>query len=250
MYYSLIAGVCVILASILGSILGLLFRTVTPKINGAILGYAAGIMLAAAFLGLLPSGFVRTDPPGILCGVLGVLGGAFFISLMDKFLPHLHFDNGVLRESEAKGRGKNKILLLVLAIAIHNIPEGLATGIAFSGGMTDAAFLVAISMAIQKVPEGLIVIIPLLSLGASRAKALRIACLVSLMMLPGLLLGMLAGTLPLLLSSFFYAFTFGAIIYVISDEIIPESHEHGFQRHATFSLLFGILTVMLIEVLL
>ncbi len=126
------------------------------------------------------------------------------------------------------------MLLLVIAIDIHNLPEGL----------------VALSMVIQKIPEGLIVMMPLLKLGMKRGRAFGLCCVVALMMLPGLVLGMLLGTLPGMLVSFFYAFTFGAIVYVISDEVIPESHEHGYQRHATFALIGGILSVMLLDLML
>lgn len=251
--YGFIAGLFVILASIVGSLSGLIFKKITHKINDTILGFAAGVMLAAAFIGLLPQAFESKGLIGIGIGVVGVIVGAIFISGIDKFVPHVHIDagNGSLVESESKSLGKtNKVVLLIIAIAIHNIPEGLATGIAFSGGMTDNAKLIAVSMLIQKIPEGLIVMVPLLAMGMKKSKAIGISVIVGLMMLPGLIVGILLGTLPPMLISFFSAFTFGAIIYVISDEIIPESHEHGFQRSATFALIVGILAVMVIQVLL
>lgn len=246
MVYGLIAGMCVILASVFGSALGLIFKKISHKLNDTILGFAAGVMLAAAFLGLLPTALEGGGFLKILLAIAGVLIGALFISLIDRFVPHIHFDNGQMKQSETKST-KNRTLLLIIAIAIHNIPEGLATGIVFGNGITDSALLVATSMIIQKIPEGLIVIVPLLGLGMSKAKAFRIALIVSAMMIPGVVIGTVLGSLPVLLTAFFYAFTFGAIIYVISDEIIPESHEHGFQRAATFALLVGVLTVAVIE---
>ena len=102
-------------------------------------------------------------------------------------------------------------------------------------------------MIIQKIPEGLIVIVPLLGLGMKKSKAFMISALIAFMMLPGIILGVLLGALPVLLTSFFYAVTFGAIVYVVSDEIIPESHEHGNERAATFSLIAGILMVVLMQ---
>ncbi len=249
MIYGLIAGAAVITASILGSAVGLVFKRISHRFNDIILGFAAGVMLAAAFLGLLPTAF---SEQGIMIAiaVVGVLCGAFFISLLDRFVPHIHFDNGQLKESQAASRSKshgNKALLLIIAIAIHNIPEGLATGIVFGDGVTDSALLVAISMVIQKIPEGLIVIIPLLNMGMGKAKAFGFSLVVASMMLPGVLIGILLGGLPSGLTSFFYAFTFGAIVYVISDEIIPESHEHGYQKAATFSLIVGVLTVTVMQ---
>ena len=102
-------------------------------------------------------------------------------------------------------------------------------------------------MIVQKIPEGLIVAVPLLGMGMKRLKAFKISLLIAFMMLPGIVAGVLLGALPTLLSSFFYAFTFGAIVYVVSDEIIPESHEHGYQRAATFSLITGVIVVVLMQ---
>ncbi len=246
MVYGLTAGMCVVLASVFGSSIGLIFKKISHKLNDTILGFAAGVMLAAAFLGLLPTAFGNGGIITISLAIIGVVTGAAFISMVDRFVPHIHFDNGEMKESEAKSNG-NRTLLLVIAIAIHNIPEGLATGIVFGNGITDSALLVAISMVIQKIPEGLIVIVPLLGMGLSKAKAFRISLVVSAMMLPGVIIGIILGSLPALLTSFFYAFTFGAIVYVISDEIIPESHEHGHQRAATFALIVGVLTVAVMQ---
>lgn len=247
MIYGLIAGGCVIFASIFGSSLGLMFKKISHRLNDTILGFAAGVMLAAAFLGLLPTAFDGQGVWGMLLAVAGVVCGALFISLIDRFVPHIHFDNGEMKESEAKNAAASRTLLLIIAIAIHNIPEGLATGIVFGNGVTDSAVLVAVSMVIQKIPEGLIVIVPLLGMGMSKGKAFRISLIVSAMMLPGVLIGIALGSLPALLTAFFYAFTFGAIVYVISDEIIPESHEHGHQRAATFALIAGVLTVAVMQ---
>lgn len=233
------------LASMAGSLLGLLIKKISHRLNDTILGFAAGVMITAAFLGLLPTAFAGTEIFNTFLASAGVLLGAMFISVIDRFVPHLHLDNCDVKASETKSSA-NRTLLLIIAIAIHNIPEGLATGIVFSDGITESARLVAISMFIQKIPEGLILIVPLLSLGMSKIKALQFSVLAALMMLPGIILGVILGSLPHTLTAFFYAFTFGAIIYVVSHEIIPESHEHGHERAATFALLIGILTVVVI----
>lgn len=245
--YGIIAGCFVMLASIAGSLLGLAFKKITHRLNDMILGFASGVMLTAAFLGLLPTVFQNLTPVSAAAGSVGVFSGAILISVIDKFVPHIHFDSGHLKESEACGHGNSRTLLLVIAIAMHNIPEGLATGIVFSEGLTDNALMVMLSMIIQKIPEGLIVAVPLLGMGMKKGRALAVSLLIAFMMLPGVVIGVLLGTLPPLLTSFFYAFTFGAIVYVVSDEIIPESHEHGHQRAATFSLLAGTILVVLIQ---
>lgn len=244
--FGIIAGFFVIFASITGSVMGLVLKKITHKMNDMVLGFASGVMLTAGFLGLLPVAFGDGGLLYILAGVGGVLLGAILISMADKFLPHIHFENGHLSQSETAGSG-NRTLLLVIAIAIHNIPEGLATGIVFSEGITHNALLVALSMIIQKIPEGLIVTVPLLAMGMKKWKAFQLSLIIAAMMLPGVVAGVLLGSLPPLLSAFFHAFTFGAIIYVVSDEIIPESHQHGFQRAATFSLIFGVLLVIIFQ---
>ncbi len=245
--YGIIAGLFVILASILGSLLGLVFKKITHRTNDMILGFASGVMLTAAFLGLLPTVFQTFSTLHLIIGIAGIFAGALLISFIDKFVPHIHFDSGHMKESETKSKGSSRVLLLVIAIAIHNIPEGLATGIVFSEGITHNAVMVAVSMIIQKIPEGLIVAVPLLGMGLKKTKVFKLSFIIALMMLPGIIIGVALGTLPHLLTAFFYAFTFGAIVYVVSDEIIPESHEHGYQRAATFALLTGIVLVTLMQ---
>lgn len=244
--YGIIAGIFVILAGVTGSLLGLIFKKVSHRMNDMILGFASGVMITAAFLGLLPTAFEPFSLKTAVIGSLGILAGAMLISYIDKVVPHIHFDGGHMRGEHGEG-SSSRILLLVVAIAIHNIPEGLATGIVFSDGITESALLVAFSMIIQKIPEGLIVIVPLLGLGMKKSKAFGLSVLIAFMMLPGIVIGVLLGALPALLTSFFYALTFGAIVYVVSDEIIPESHEHGNERAATFSMLAGVLMVVLMQ---
>lgn len=244
--YGIIAGVCVILAGVFGSMLGLVFKKISHRTNDMILGFASGVMLTAAFLGLLPTAFEPFSVKTAVIGAAGIFAGALLISFIDKFVPHIHFDGGHMRGEHGEG-ASSRVILLIIAIAIHNIPEGLATGIVFSEGITESALLVAMSMIIQKIPEGLIVIVPLLGMGMKKSRALGLSSLIAFMMLPGIIIGVLLGALPPLLTSFFYAMTFGAIVYVVSDEIIPESHEHNNERAATFALLTGVLMVVLMQ---
>ncbi|MEG0230092.1 MAG: ZIP family metal transporter, partial [Oscillospiraceae bacterium] len=173
-YYGILAGICVMLASVFGSVIGICIKNITHRINDMILGFAAGVMLTAAFVGLLPYAFEQKTFLGIAIGVIGILTGSIFMSMVDKFVPHIHFENDNIRQSEAKSKSMGKVLLLVIAIAIHNIPEGLATGIAFSNGFTKNALLMAISMIIQKIPEGLIVAVPLLAIVMKKTKSFAI----------------------------------------------------------------------------
>lgn len=241
-----IGGFCLIFSSIFGSGLGLIFKKISHKTNDIFLGFAAGIMFTAAFIGLLPNVFEKSFIT-ILLGILGVFLGGGLISLIDKFTPHLHFHDNEWTE-EGGHSNKSKILLICIAIAIHNIPEGLATGISYANGM-DNGIVMTISMILQKIPEGLIVVLPLLAVGMSKGKAFLYSVLIAFMMLPGLILGIIFGSMPQMLVGFFNAFTFGAIIYVICDEVIPTSHEHGFEKLSSFSVLFGIIAATLVELL-
>lgn len=250
MLYSLLGGLATIMCSVLGSVSGVFIKKISHKTNDMLLGYAAGVMLAAAFVGLLPDAFGGGSAGEILVGTAGILAGAVCLSLADRFIPHSHFNGDEFSDSAAKSKhNASRVLLLVIAIAIHNIPEGLATGMALTGGITKEGLTVLFSMMLQKVPEGLIVSLPLISLGMKKSKALLCSVGVAMMMLPGVLFGILFGMLPQLLSVFFTAFTFGTIVYVISDEVIPESHANGHQKAATFSLLGGILRVSMINFL-
>lgn len=252
MLYGLIAGLLVILSSIFGSTLGLIFKKISHRTNDALLGFAAGVMLSAAFLGLLPNAFLEDNTIALnMFSIVGIFVGAAFISVIDKFTPHIHLHNDgeEMAQDNQENKGYSKILLLIIAIAIHNIPEGLATGLSFANGLTKEGYVIALSMIIQKIPEGLIVAVPLLSSGVSRKKTFLTSLVVALMMLPGVIVGILLGTLPPVLYMFFNAFTFGAITYVVSDEIIPESHEHGYEKYATFALIFGVVMVSLINMI-
>ena len=182
MLYGLLAGLSVILSSIAGSALGLVFKKISHKTNDCLLGFAAGVMLSAAFLGLLPSAFLEDNTLTLnILSVAGVFLGAFFISAIDKFVPHIHLHgDGEIKEDNPSHSGKNKILLLIIAIAIHNIPEGLATGLAFSNGITKEGIVIALSMIIQKIPEGLIVAVPLLMSGMSKKKTFLISSCLNL----------------------------------------------------------------------
>lgn len=250
--YAIAAGFALMLASLFGSAVSLIFKKISHRSADMSLGFAAGVMLAAAVVGLLPEMLTGSSWFSILTALIGVVAGGILISLLDRFIPHEHEGNiAEVPDAAAGGEKKySRVFLLAAAIAIHNVPEGLAVGVGFSGGLTDNALLLAISMAIQKIPEGAIVAIPLLAAGHGRAKAFKTSLLVALMVLPGAVLGAIFTQLPPQFTAFAYSFTFGAILYVIGDEIIPESHSHGFQKAATFSLIAGFMAIVVLNALL
>jgi ZIP family zinc transporter len=207
------------------------------------LGFAAGVMLAAtAFSLLIPA----IEDGGAWVAVGGLLLGALVLHLIDRFVPHEHF----IRGHEGPSSRLRKIWLFVIAITIHNFPEGLAVGVGFGGGALGPAIALAIGIGLQNMPEGLAVALPLVGEGYSRRRALLYATLTGLVEPIGGLLGVSLVMLAEPLLPWGLAFAAGAMLFVISDEIIPESHRNGHERLATFGVMIGFAVMMLLDVLL
>ena len=229
-------------STLIGAMIGFLIGKVPHKFNDAILGFAAGVMLAASFAGLLEPAIAQG---GVWVTAIGLFAGAYFLNLMDRFTPHLHHLTGVDQEEHRNNSSLQKVLLFVIAIAMHNLPEGIAAGVSFGAEDNAAAFTVAAGIALQNIPEGMIIIGPLLAAGVSRKRTLLIASVTGLVEVLGTFLGYFAVSIVSSLLPFALAFAGGTMLYVISDEMIPETHAHGYERMATYSLLAG-LAVMLI----
>ena len=144
----------------------------------------------------------------------------------------------------------NKILLFVTAIAIHNLPEGIAAGVGFGGGDTAQALMIAGGIALQNIPEGMVIIGPLLSAGVSAEKTFLLAAATGLVEVAGTLIGYFAVSIASAVLPFALAFAGGTMLYVISDEMIPETHAHGSERGATYALLIGFCVMLVTDVLL
>lgn len=234
-------------ASVLGSLIGLLFKQMSHKWHDTIMGYCAGVMLAASVLGLI---LPASDMVGLVGGwqvVVGVIVGAMFLNLLDKVTPHLHHLTGLDPEEHSGNSSINKVLLFVLAIAIHKLPEGVAVGVGFNNEVESDAWSVAIGIALQNVPEGMVVISPLLLSGVSRMRTLLISIAIGLLELVGVWIGYLLGGLSEMFLPMMLSFAGGAMLYVISDEMIPETHAHGYQKMATYALLLGFLTLLFMD---
>ncbi|MBR2916822.1 MAG: ZIP family metal transporter [Clostridia bacterium] len=233
-------------ATVLGAVLGFIFKNISHKFGDIITGFAAGVMLAAAIIGLiLPS---ISGNNGIFITIIGVFLGAVCINLMDKLIPHMHKIMGTDTEEHASGNGHiDKIMLFVLAIAIHNLPEGIAAGIGFGTGETEKAFTVAGGIALQNIPEGMVIIAPMLAAGISKKKTFIAAISTGLIEVLGTFLGYFAVNLSSAILPFALAFAGGTMLYVISDEMIPETHSHGSERGATYALLAGFCLMLLMD---
>ncbi|MEE1199335.1 MAG: ZIP family metal transporter [Christensenellales bacterium] len=227
-------------ATFFGALIGFFVKRIPHRFNDAILGFAAGVMLAAAIIGLILPSLDYSGAHGVWVTVPGMLTGALFLNLIDRFVPHLHSIVGNDREHHPDSvKQLNKVLLFVGAIAIHNLPEGIAAGVCFGTENISDALTVAGGIALQNIPEGMVIIAPMLAAGISRRKTLRIALSTGVVEVIGTLFGFFAVNVASFILPFALAFAGGTMLYVVSDEMIPETHAHGYERSATYSLLFG-----------
>ena len=194
-----LATICTGLATGVGALPILFVRNISDRLLDTMLGFAAGVMLAAtAFSLIVPA----IELGGVWITVTGILMGAVFLSLLDRFLPHEHLVMG----HEGPSSALRRIWLLIIAITLHNFPEGLAVGVSYGGGDIPTATSLAIAIGLQNMPEGLAVALPL-----------------------GL------------------AFAAAAMLYVVSDEIIPETHRKGFEHEGTWGVMIGFAIMMLLD---
>ena len=227
-------------ATVVGALLGFAFKTVSHRFSDIVLAFAAGVMLAAAVLGLILPSLEYGGSGGLPVTVIGIFCGAFGLNLMDRAVPHLHHLAGVDQEDHpARTEQLDKVLLFVMAIAIHNLPEGVAAGVGFGTGNTGEALTIAGGIALQNIPEGMVIIAPMLAAGMSRGRTFAVALATGMIEVVGTLLGYFAVSLSAAVLPFALAFAGGTMLYVISDEMIPETHAHGCERGATYSLLGG-----------
>ena len=233
-------------ATILGSIVGFLFKNITHKFSDLVLSFAAGVMLAAAILGLImPS----VEYGSLVTTIAGIFVGALSLNLIDRLVPHMHHLMGTDSEDHHGNANLDKVLLFVSAIAIHNLPEGIAAGVSFGSGNDAEALMIAGGIALQNIPEGMVIIGPMLAAGISPRKTLLCGMATGLVEVIGTLLGYFAVTVATAILPFALAFAGGTMLYVISDEMIPETH-HDNESGATYALLVGFCVMLVSDVLL
>ena len=237
-------------ATMFGSVIGFIFKKISHKFSDIVLSFAAGVMLAAAVLGLIIPSVEYGGKYGIIITVIGVFCGAVCLNLIDKLVPHMHKIVGIDSEKHRGNENLNKVLLFVMAIAIHNLPEGIAAGVGFGGGDTSEALLIAGGIALQNIPEGMVIIGPMLAAGISPRRTFICAMATGLVEVLGTLLGYFAVSVATFILPFALAFAGGTMLYVVSDEIIPETHSHGSERGATYALLVGFCVMLVSDVLL
>ena len=162
-------------ATIIGALLGFIIRKPSHKFNDIILSFAAGVMLAAAVIGLIIPSLEGPSKLNIVIVIVGIFSGAICLNLIDRLVPHLHKLTGVEPEDHPENNKKlSKILLFVIAIAIHNLPEGIAAGVSFGSGNITHALTVAGGIALQNIPEGMVIIAPMLAVGISKKRTVSV----------------------------------------------------------------------------
>ena len=237
-------------ATVLGSLIGFIFKDISHRFSDVITSFAAGIMLCASVLGLIVPSIEYGRDWGILICIVGIFLGAISLTLVDKLIPHLH---KLLEPNDIEVHRKtklSKVLLFVIAIAIHNLPEGIAAGVGFGSDNVNQALVIASGIALQNIPEGVVIIGPMLSAGVSKGKTFVCALITGLVEVVGTIVGYFAVSIATIILPFALAFAGGTMLYVISDEIIVETHHDGSQRFATFALLIGFCVMLTLDVLL
>lgn len=250
------------LATGLGALPVFFKKDISDKALDLLLGFAAGVMLAAsAFSLLVPALNLSPEEGGapnfnsenlqnlwtVGIVVIGVLAGAFFIDLIDRWAPHEHFVKG------PEGKVSKRLAatwLFIIAITIHNFPEGLAVGVSFGGGdasQISMGLVVAIAIGLQNIPEGTAVAMPLLREGYSKKKAFMIATLTGIVEPVGAFIGVAVVNVARFFLGFGMAFAAGAMIFVVADEIIPETHGKEHSRQVTFGIIFGFVIMMFLD---
>ncbi len=237
-------------ATVIGAIIGFVFQNISHKFSDIVLSFAAGVMLAAAVLGLILPSLEYGGKWSVVVTIAGIFTGAVCLNLIDRLVPHLHHMVGADTEAHPDSQGLNKVLLFVTAIAIHNLPEGIAAGVSFGADNTGEALMIAGGIALQNIPEGMVIIGPMLSAGIKPWRTFLCAALTGLVEVIGTLVGYLAVTVASAILPFSLAFAGGTMLYVVSDEMIPETHAHGCERGATYALLVGFCLMLVSDVLL
>lgn len=235
------------LATVIGSLLGFVIKALPHKWNDAVLGYCAGVMLAVSTIGLILPAAESAGEEHWWLILIGVIAGVAFLNLLDLVTPHLHRITGLDAEQHRNNASINHVMLFVMAIALHKLPEGIAAGVGFNSAETSDAWTVTFGIALQNIPEGMAVIAPLLVAGVSKVRTFLISLAIAMLEIIGVLIGFGLGAISEVLLPVLLSMAGGAMLYVVSDEMIPETHAHGYQKVATHALVLGFITLMFLE---
>ncbi|ELY78330.1 ZIP family metal transporter [Natrinema pallidum] len=254
----LLGGIVIAALNLFGASLVLVWRDPSERALDGALGFAAGVMLAAAFTSLIVPGIEQYSGGNPIPTLVGVALGAIFLDRADGLVPHAHYLlTGNRRADEANPSTSlpldrdrlAPVVLFILAITLHNMPEGLAVGVGFGSGNVENAIPLMLAIGIQNVPEGLAVSVAAINAGLDRRFYAAVAGVRSgLVEIPLAVLGALAVSAVEPILPYAMGFAAGAMLFVISDEIIPETHIHGYERTATLGLMAGVIVMLYLDV--
>lgn len=252
------AGVVIAVLNLVGALAIVVVPNPSKQLLSGAMGFSAGVMLAASFTSLILPGI---ELGGLMPVVIGIALGVLFLDRSDAWMPHAHilvsgrFRRDQNPESTARAEGSvlsarfSALVLFIVAITIHNMPEGLAVGVGFGSGETAAALSLMIAIGLQNIPEGLAVSIAARNAGlGGRFYAAFVGIRAGLVEIPLAVLGAAAVTIAEPLLPYAMGFAAGAMLYVVSDEIIPETHASGFERVATFGTMIGLVVMLSLDV--
>jgi len=235
----------------LGAVFVLFVGKLSQRLNDALLGFSAGVMLAASFFSLMIPALARAAAElgsmalAAMVVIAAVMLGAIALSLINRYAPHEHF---VLGPQGIETRALRRIWLFVIAITLHNLPEGLAVGVGYGQGDMASGNALAIGIGLQNIPEGLAVAAALRSVGYSQRASFAIGAASGLVEPVGGVLGVTAVTLFTPLLPWGLGFAAGAMLFVVSNEIVPETHRRGHEELATFGLMIGLAVMVFLDV--
>lgn len=227
-------------ATVLGAILGFIFKDISRRFSDIILSFAAGIMLAASILNLILPSLENGGKYPFLSTTLGIILGVLSLDGIDRMTDRM--SKSKLSRTSRADKQRHSVLLFVSAIAIHNLPEGIAAGVGFGTGSVGDALLIAGSIALQNVPEGMVIVSPMISIGIRPARAFFYSFLTGVIEVVGAILGYFAVSVISPILPFSLAFAGGMMLYVIADEIIPNTRPYG--RSATYALILGFILML------
>jgi ZIP family zinc transporter len=267
--HGLVGGIFIATLNLLGASLVLVWRDPSERTLDGALGFAAGVMMAAAFTSLILPGIEATEivVPGVaaegwvqpLPVLFGVLLGAFALDRGDVIVPHAHYLLTGSTRSDAADPGETvpsvddprvaSVVLFILAITLHNMPEGLAVGVGFGSGNVEDALPLMVAIGIQNVPEGLAVSVAAINAGLDRrAYAVFAGVRAGVVEIPLAVIGAAAVVVFEPLLPYAMGFAAGAMLFVISDEIVPETHIRGYERIATLGLMIGVVLMLYLDI--
>ncbi|MFD1562040.1 ZIP family metal transporter [Haloarchaeobius amylolyticus] len=254
----LVGGIVIATLNLFGALLVLVWRDPSKRALDGALGFAAGVMLAAAFTSLIIPGIEQYSGGDPIPTLVGVALGALFLDRADVLVPHAHYLlTGRRRTDEADpstslpldNERLVPVVLFILAITLHNMPEGLAVGVAFGSGDVENGIALMLAIGIQNIPEGLAVSVAAINAGLDRRFYAVFAGIRSgIVEIPLAVLGALAVSVVEPLLPYAMGFAAGAMLFVISDEIIPETHTRGYERIATLGVMAGVILMLYLDI--